>query len=278
MKINLFIFGIILFHLQAHAQYYFNDLLNTQTNKKHFEKLQQYQIKKVTVKALEADGSEIEDFLASQEIDIKKKNLVTYSKTNISDGSILETSFNEFNMPVSVLDSSEGASSRTTYKYDEKGRLTTMESISVQAEQYENIVNEIRLYEYAENNVPIQMLRIKGKSDTMYVKFIATENGMPGEEEWWKAGKKIETWFYYYDSDNRLTDIVRFNNAAKKMLPDYLFGYDENNNLTSRITVQPVTGSFRIWQFRYDARGLKIEETVMNRQRQPEGKLVFTYQ
>ena len=88
---------------------------------------------------------------------------------------------------------------------------------------------------------------------------------------------KMETWFYYYDEGNRLTDIVRYNAAAKKMLPDYLFGYDGQSNLSSKVTVQPGTGQFRIWQYKYNEGGLKTEETVLNRQRQPEGRLVYFY-
>jgi YD repeat-containing protein len=278
MKIYLFVIGILLMHLQTRAQYYYNDILNAQTNKTNFERLQQHRIKKVTVKALETDGTEIEDFLLNQEIDMNKKTFTTYSKTNLSDASILETKFNENNMPASVLDSTDGGSTRTQYNYDARGRLISMHSRSVQSEQKENVVTETREYTYDEKDIPVQMLRIKEKVDTMLVKFIPAENGLPGEEEWWKAGKKIETWFYYYDEDNRLTDIVRYNLAAKKMLPDYLFGYDENDNLTSKVTVQAVTGAFRIWQYKYDTRGLKVEETVLNRQRQPEGKLVYSYQ
>ena len=46
--------------------------------------------------------------------------------------------------------------------------------------------------------------------------------------------KKIsgEKTYYYYDGKNRLTDIVRFNTKARRLLPDYMFEYTENNQVS----------------------------------------------
>jgi hypothetical protein len=278
MKISQLIIWSLLLYYPATAQYYYNDILLSGENQIHFSRLIKNKIKQVSVKALEEDGTPIEDFYLDQKIDLSKRTLTTYSKTNFSDASILETQFNEAKMPVSVLDSADGASTITHYSYDESGRISTLQSTSVQPEQKENVVTELRSYSYNAMGMPYQMLRIKGGADTMVVKFSMAENGLPGEESWYKSGKKIETWYYYYDENKHLTDIVRYNAVAKKMLPDYLFGYDESNNMSSKVSVQPVTGQFRIWQYKYDARGLKTEEMVMNRQRKPEGKLVYTYE
>jgi YD repeat-containing protein len=277
MQISPLIIIFFLFYLPAKAQYFYNDIVVTHENRVHFENLLKSKVKKVNVKAFQNDGEEIDDFILRQEIDLKGGTITTYSKTTFTDASILKTTFNNKKMPALVLDSAEGASTTTRYTYDADGRLISMESSSVQSEQMENLVTEIRQYFYNDKGMPEKMIRIKGGSDTMMVIFTPAENGLPGEETWFKAGEKIETWFYYYDENNRLTDIVRFNAAAKKMLPDYLFGYDEQNNLTSKVTVQPGTGQFRIWQYKYNAGGLKTEETVLNRQRQQEGRLVYFY-
>jgi YD repeat-containing protein len=277
MKISKLFVWCCIITLPAKAQYFYNDILLAGQNKIHFEKLAGSKIKTVTVKAYQNDGEEIDDFVLRQEVDKAAGTLTTYSKTTFSDASILKTTFNNLRMPVVVLDSAEGASTTTHYAYDDKERIISLSSYSVQSEQKENLVTETRQYVYNEKGMPEKMLRINGGTDTMTVIFSTAENGMPGEEAWFRNGQKIETWFYYYDEKNRLTDIVRYNAAAKKMLPDYLFGYDENNNLTSKVTVQPGTGQFRIWQYKYNAGGLKTEETVLNRQRQPEGRMVYFY-
>ncbi len=278
MPISPLIILCILLYLPAKAQYFYNDILVTTQNKVQFENLLKSNIKKVTVKAYQNDGAEIDDFLLLQEVDRQAGVLTTYSKTNFSDASILKTTFNRMGMPVLVFDSTEGGSTTTRYTFDQAGRIITMESSAIQPEQKENFVSETRQYTYNEKGMPDRMMRINSGGDTMTVIFIPAENGLPGEETWYKAGEKIETWFYYYDENNRLTDIVRYNAAAKKMLPDYLFGYDDRGNLTSKVTVQPGTGQFRIWQYTYNAGGLKTGETVLNRQRQPEGRLVYFYE
>jgi len=277
MQISPLILLFFLLYLPAKAQYYYNDIIVTRENTIHFENLVKSKVKKVTVKAYQNDGEEIDDFILRQEIDLKSGTITTYSKTTFSDASILKTTFNSQRMPALVLDSAEGASTTTRYVYDGSGHILTMESSAVQSEQKENLVTETRHYAYNEKGMPEKMLRIKGGTDTMTVIFTSAENGLPGEEAWYKEGQKIETWFYYYDEGNRLSDIVRYNAEAKKMLPDYLFGYDEQGHLSSKVTVQPGTGQFRIWQYRYNAGGLKTEETVLNRQRQPEGRLVYMY-
>jgi hypothetical protein len=278
MKFSLMFLGCLLWHISLQAQYYYSDILGGKDIQTQISTLIQYKVNKVSVTAFDAGNEEIEDFILYQQINRDKKTLTTYSKSNLSDASILETGYNEQHLPIYVLDSSEGASTRTSYQYDAMGRVKVLESVSIQSEQQENVVSEKRIYTYNTNGVPETMLRIKGNRDTMQVNFIATDNGLPGEEQWIRAGKKVETWYYYYDEQNRLTDIVRFSAAAKKMLPDYLFGYDETGNISSRISVQPDTGDFRIWLYSYDSRGLKKEGIVKNRSRQPEGKMVYTYQ
>ncbi len=277
IKVSLILFCFTLCGLSTKAQYYYNDLMGTEANKKNFSLLQKEKIKKITVKAYDAEGEEIDDFVLYQEVNPKKRTLTTFSKTNLTDASILETTYAFTGLPETALDSSECASTRTFYQYDSNGRLTYMFSRAIQSEQSENIVSEERIYTYNQNNTLSTMIRIKGNSDTMLVTLIPDEHGLPAEEHWKKDGKKIETWYYYYDAQNRLTDIVRYNDAAKKLLPDYLFSYDEPGNLTTKVTVIPGTGAFRIWQYRYDERGLKIQESVMNKQRKSEGKLVYTY-
>jgi hypothetical protein len=278
LKISLMFLGIVLLQYYTHAQYFHTDILSSLDIQSNFLGLSKNKIKKVTVQAYDANNEMIEDFILYQDVKADKKQLTTYSKSNLSDASILETFYNDNHFPIQLFDSSEGASTRTSFRYDRAGRLIELESNSVQMEQAENQVTEKRIYFYGNVPMPDSMYRIKGNRDTMRVLFLTSENGLPGEEQWFKDGKKIETWFYYYDENNRLTDIVRYNQAAKKMLPDYLFGYDANGNLSSKITVQPGTGAFRIWQYQYDGRGLKKEEQVKNKERQTEGRLVYTYQ
>jgi len=278
MKKHFVLSALLICCTYLQAQYYFNDIVSLKSNENYFEKLMAQQIRLVSVKAYETDNTEASDFYLKQEVNPLKKTLTTSSKSSSSDASILETTFDAQGRIQQVFDSSQGGSNYINYRYNASNQLVEMKSRALEQAQQQNIVNERREYFYNEKGMPEKMIRINGSKDTMVVEFIASQNQQPGEEQWWKNGMKIETWFYYYDDANRLTDIVRYNQAVKKMLPDYLFGYDDEGMLTSKIAVQPVTGSFRIWQYQYNVQGLKIKETVMNKERQPEGKLLYTYQ
>ncbi len=278
MKKLLVIVYVCFFLSPLSAQYYFNDIVSSINNQQNFALLLQHNIKKVTVQALENDNTASTDFFLTQTVNPAAKSLTTMSKSSFSDASILITKFDAQSRIVSVLDSADGGATNIQYSYNEAGKLYQMQSSSMQAAQAKNVVNEVRTYVYNSDGQPTTLYRVTGGRDTMIVHFILSDNGLPGEEQWIKANQKIETWYYYYDEDKRLTDIVRYNEAAKQMLPDYLFGYDENDRMTSKVAVQPVTSSYRIWQYRYDARGLKTQETVLNKQRQPEGKLIYTYE
>lgn len=278
MKKYSFYFLLLCCSVNVSAQYYYNDIFVAQDNQKTFSKLAQYKISNITIKALDPDGSDAINFYLNQKVDLAERKITTFSKSVFSDASILETLFNKAFQPVSVFDSSDAASTRTLYNYDDSGLLQSMQSTSVQIEQRQNVANELRQYRYNDKGIPVEMIRTKDGQDTISVMLKPSENGLPGEEQWYKDGKKIETWYYYYDEQNNLTDIVRYNSAAGKMLPDYMFGYDANGNMTSKVTVQPVTGAFRIWQYTYNSRGLKTQEIALNKDRKEEGKLLYTYE
>lgn len=257
------------------AQYYYSDIVANAEASLNYQLLKKHGISKVTVSALEADGTAAEGFFLEQ--DLQGATLTTRSRSAFSDASILQSRFDAQARLQYTYDSSVASNNKIQYTYDEAGRLLRIETQSMQDGQQQYIIGEVRQYVYrGTGTVPVEMQRIAGK-DTLYVRFNADANGLPATETWYKDGRKTEAWYYYYDEAGRISDIVRFSDAAGRMLPDYLFGYNAQGQVTSKVAVQPGTGVFRVWQYYYDARGLKTEETVMNKQRKPEGKLVYTY-
>ena len=122
------------------------------------------------------------------------------------------------------------------------------------------------------------MLRIKNSRDTMFVSFKLDENGNVVEEQATRLGKQSDPVYYYYDASNRLTDIVRFNNKAKRLLPEYMFEYAPGNQVIQKITV-PANGSdYLIWRYLYDARGLKVKEAMYDKYKTLTGKIEYKYE
>ena len=89
--------------------------------------------------------------------------------------------------------------------------------------------------------------------------------------------------YYFYDDQHRLTDITRYNVKADRLLPDFMFTYDDNNQVIQRITV---VSSARIpdyftWRYGYDAKGLKTKEVLYGKKKDSgddlKGKIEYSY-
>jgi hypothetical protein len=83
--------------------------------------------------------------------------------------------------------------------------------------------------------------------------------------------------YYYYDLDNRLTDIVRYNMRAKRMLPDYMFEYNEQGQLYTMLTPMQNMGDYQKWYYSYDAKGLKQKDECFSKSKQLIGKIEYQY-
>ena len=87
----------------------------------------------------------------------------------------------------------------------------------------------------------------------------------------------MPTYYYYYDEKNRLTDIVRYNPRARRLLPDYVFEYDEDGRVSTVIIV-PETGSdYEKWFYSYYENGLKGQEACYNKRQELQGRIEYQY-
>ena len=88
----------------------------------------------------------------------------------------------------------------------------------------------------------------------------------------------METYYYYYDSKNRLSDIVRYNARLKKLIPDYLYEYDDKGRTTQATQVSMSSASYLIWKYSYNEKGLKIKEEGYDKAKNLVGRIVYTYE
>lgn len=261
------------------AQYYFQDIVSAANTSKTFSLLKTNNIKAVSVTSIESDGTETEDFGISQKVSASNNQLTTYTRSSQTGSSTLVTTFNRNNLPEKISDSSLNNVNSVTYQYDASGKLLKLSSQSRDPEDTNRYtIGEEHFFTYNATGQLVSMLRIKDHSDTLLVKFIAAEKGLPGEEQWWKNNRKTENWFYYYDDNGQLTDIVRYNNKYRKLIPDYVFEYNQEGQLSKQTVVQPGTSFFRLWLYDYDERGLKKSETIFNKGKEQEGRIVYEYE
>ena len=260
------------------SQYFFQDIITAANSTRNFQQLKKNLVKKVNVTSIEPDGSETEDFAIIQSLTGNNK-LTTVTSSGITGTSTLVTEFNNAGLPVSIEDSTASTVSNVDYEYDNTGKLLSVKSHSHQPDDTNHyIIREDHLFTYDAKGQLQKMLKVKDNYDTLLVMFVPSENGLPGEEQWFKKNQKIETWYYYFDDKNRLTDIVRYNTTAKKMLPDYVFEYDENGNISRQTVVQAGTNFYRLWIYDYDEKGLKKSETIFKKGKEQEGRIIYSYE
>lgn len=272
----LLVFAVLFAGKQSFAQYYYNDLLSNQYGNKQFQLIKSNKIKQIQVKSFDAGGQAAEGFSLVQEFSANYNQSTTTSNTaaNISEAST--TTYNTDKVS-GTYEIAKGVETKVAYTYLQNGKLETISSSTTDtALHYQT--TEKHIWQYATNGKPAQMLRIKNIIDTTIIVFNTDEQGNIAEEHWKKKGKDIETYFYYYNPQNQLTDIVRFNKRVQKLLPDFLFEYDDQNRIAKMTQVPAGNSNYIIWNYAYNDKGLKQSEVCTNRQKELIAKVEYVYQ
>lgn len=271
-----FILLLLVISKVSSAQYYYNDIIANKLSSKQFNLLQTNKFKKVSAKSYDASGNNSTDFFLEQLFNNNFTQSVTNSKIASGISATLITNF-ENNHVISTNEISKGIENIVHYTYYNDSTIKSISDVSKDTAL--NISStENHLWNYATNGKPVSMTCVKNNSDTTTVLFIIDENGNVAEERWSKKGKEIEHYFYYYNQKNELTDIVRFNNRAKKLLPDFLFEYDEQGRIQKMTQVTAANSNYLVWTYLYNAKGLKQTEICINRKKELLGKIEYSYE
>lgn len=257
------------------AQYFYKDILSAEQTSLQLKKYKAQNIKSISVVSYESDGERTEDFSGQQVITDNFKKIQTSFNTALSGVSELTTYFNASGQLVKTVDTSDGSGSVSEYRYDDNGRVSVMENISTSPGMH--IEKEEHRWFYNNQGKPEKMLRIKNNSDTTHITFVLDEKGNVAEENSRRNDINQASYYYYYDDANRLTDIVTYNQKAKRLLPIYVFEYNANGALTSMLVVPEGTDDYQRWLYEYNTAGLKTRETAYNKRRQVLGKVEYAY-
>jgi hypothetical protein len=276
-KLYFHLFVVLFAPVAASSQYYQKDVLGAKQAAEQIKQFKTHKIRKVVLQSFEATGEPVEQFICFQEIAPAFNVIKTYTQTPATMQSVLVSQFNGKGQLLRSADSSNTTLNVSNYSYDAAGRLTFVENVS-QAYAYKTKETVRHEYKYDSTGFPVSMLRIKNGNDTSYVQFKSDEKGNVGEEVLTIRGKETETWYYYYDEQNRLTDVVRYNTRAKRLLPDYLYEYNEQSLLTQMISVQSGSSDYITWRYQYNAQGLKTKESCFSKQKQLMGYVTYRYE
>jgi hypothetical protein len=258
------------------AQYYYKDIIGTRETADLIKAYRTNKVNRVLLNSYDAENTKNDDFYVEQVFSLAEQSLKTISRSGVTNESVLISYADANGNVIKTIDSSETITTTTIYNYTPEGILQSVISTSSDTTHITNQTEEHR-WEY-DNGKIVRMLRIKDKKDTAYISFKTDDRGNIIEEQSVRKGIVSEPVYYYYDSNNRLTDIVRFSNKAKRLLPEYLFEYSPANQVIQKITVPANSSEYLIWRYQYDNRGLKIREAVFDKHKQLTGKIEYLYQ
>ena len=284
MKNILFTAFILATSLPLQAQYYYKDIVGTRQFNQTIKLYLNNKVSSVEATGFDGEGRKNSDFSESQYF-FGDRNLLKISTRDKVTISNQYYRFDAKGLLTTISDTSVSLVSSSTYTYDEKNNPVAIKNIITDADDSIN-QTEIHQWFYNGDGKPVRMLRILNNNDTTDVRFTIDEKGNVTEEL--PFIKKIgrEKTYYYYDTKNRLTDIVRFNVKAGRLLPDYMFEYSSDNLVIQKITTLSTNGlPYLTWRYVYDNKGLKTKEATFIKPREATsnqdqlmtGKIEYSY-
>ena len=276
MKNILGSFFILISSVTSHAQYYYKDIIGTREINQTIKLYLSNKVLSAEATGFDGDGvknsdfSETHNFFAGNNL----LKIATRNKTVITNEYYR---FDSKGLLINMSDTSSSLVSTTTYAYDEKDNPVLIKNTVTDADD-SIYANEVHQWFYNDQGRPLRMLKISNNTDTTEVRFTLDEKGNVIEELPFIKKISGEKTYYYYDGKNRLTDIVRFNTKARRLLPDYMFEYTEKNQVSQKITTLSMMDlGYLIWRYVYDDKGLKTKEASFNKDKVMTGKIEYSY-
>lgn len=262
------------------AQYYYTDIIVMKQSSEQYWSLLKAKVKKVQGFAYDPFGVQAKDFQTDKSISPDGQTVMTLSVlpnqpslklvNEYQDGKLFRSTSTNIKEETSV-------ETITRYSYDQNGNLESISTNTTDTFVTHTVNNEVHLWYYGAANFPLSMTRIRNNTDTMKVVFEKDEKGMLALEKWSKGKEVFNTYYYYYDDNGNLTDVVRFRPESQKLLPDMVYEYDKSGRIVKMI--QSIKGgtSHLTWKYTYNKDGLREQELCYDAKNRPQGKVEYDY-
>jgi YD repeat-containing protein len=268
----IFVFLLVVF--SANSQYYYKDILLARQNQENWKNFHDQKVRQVSIQSIDANNEPTPDFTCMQKVAADFSSISTFTKSTNVPASTLTAYYDQSGRMTRTVDTSDTYKSTTEYTYNEKGEVSVMLNNSVETDN-QIVTTEKHIWVYDAGSLK-KMIKIKGDSDSTTVTFVKDEKGNIVEEKPVRGGQLQPSLYYYYDNDGRLTDVVRYNQKAGRLLPDYVFEYN-SGRLSSMLFVPNGSTDYQRWIYVYDANGLKTNETCYDKKRQVVVKIRYSY-
>jgi len=273
---NILLPVALMLHLTVFSQYYYTDLVDARLINDRMKNLTAQKVKLITATGYDAAGAKTSDFSERQEVDGEKKSINITSRNGQQVNRQYYQFDNDYRL-TSVTDSSDGIKTVTSYAYDNNGNITSIKT-AVKDSLQDFIETIEHQYQYNTVGKPERLLRILNGKDSSEYRFTLEEHKNVADEQLFRRGVGYDRVYYYYDDKNRLTDVVRYNKKAQKLLPAMMFEYDDMGRIIQKLTVVSADNpDYLIWRYLYDAKGLKTKEALFNKQKELTGRIEYSY-
>ncbi len=258
------------------GQYYFNDIIATQTGNQQYQLLRKNNIHKIAATSYEGDNSITEGFYLEQNLSLDGRKMTLQSTLSGGQPTLTDRFYDKGRLQKTLTHDGR-IENRTDFMYADKGLLQKIVLTTRDTVQKTGLT-EWHEWTYNESAQPLSMLRIKNTTDTTVIDCKVDEKGLVIEEHWQKNNRTVETWYYYYNEKKQLTDIVRYNARLKKLVPDFIYEYDANGRISQMTQISFGSGGYLTWQYTYTDKGLKKNEIGFDKNKQLAGRIEYTYE
>ena len=259
----------------ANAQYYYKDIMGTQKQNAEFSVLKSSNLNHIKITSFDENDQPSEGFFCEKKINKNFSESKLMTNSNITGESLLVTEYNDKGEVTKTTTTTPNSTNTVEYKYDEEGKILSIHTNTIAAGDSNGIV-ETHEYFYT-NGRPEKMIRKKNNEVISTITFVADSNGNIIEED--PEGKGLDKkYFYYYDDKNRLTDVVHYNPVAKRLLPDYMFEYNNDNQPKQMISVDETGRNYFIWRYAYDDKNLPEIQKCYSKEKQLLGTIQYEYE
>ncbi len=273
--LRLFLISIFIKSFSASAQYYYKDILSTQKLNHEFSVLKSADIKFIKITSFDENDQPSKGFFCEKKINKTFSQSEMMSKSNITGQSLLVSDYNKNGDVIKTTTNTPTTTNTIEFEYDSLGRLSLIRTKTI-ADGDSSGISETHQYFY-KNGMLEKMLRKKNNVLISTITFIADNKGNIIEEDA-SGSSDDKKYYYYYDDSNRLTDVVHYNVIAKRLLPDYMFEYKNNDKPEQMISVDETGRNYFIWKYAYNDKQLPEIQKCFSKEKQLLGTIQFDYE
>lgn len=274
MRFYILLAFTIFFSSTSSGQYYYYDILNNQKLNEEYKQTVSSGFQRVVTESFESDNSPSEGFFCEKRFNPGYAESLLVTQSNSTDQSKLQT-FYQNNRVAKTISTTASSTNTTSFGYNTAGQLQLISSVT-EGNDGSATFSEEKSYTYSDdgtlcllkisrNNHPVATIAFKSDSAGNIIE----ENPVEG------AGER--KYYYYYDEQNRLTDVVHFNERVQKLLPDFIFVYDNSGKVIQMTAVAENDKDYSIWRFSYTTGGLPEIQKCFSKNKKLLGTIQFEY-